>query len=248
MGITANWRKCYKMANGKYVAFIHHDDRITKSYLFNSYDILYNNNNIGILSHINDSVSYYPNQLIDSKVYFRYIYSLKYVPPPSATILINTQRVNYDLNMKYCPEADLYLQLMTFEYKSYHLISDDVIRDNWEGRFTNKVMFSELPYNDRIYLLNKWKYHNWLDNKLRYNALFNVMKIYNNKIVINSLRLRNYSPLLGIHKKILSIYNLFNNYLGIKQITNLYIDVYYNLASVLFRKALRFLSNAKNVR
>jgi glycosyltransferase involved in cell wall biosynthesis len=160
LGLTANWNKCLQLAKGKYIAFLHHDDEFEPTLLSKVFDVIKSDQSIGIVAVDNQTGK--TNELkkgfISASDYINTLFLFKYATPPSQCIFIKTDDLEYDMQMKYCPEVDLYLQLLEKKYNVFYLQKKLVKRNahNWTGNVTSVTNFTTIPFEDKLYIIHKW--------------------------------------------------------------------------------------------
>ncbi len=203
IGMLPNWKKALDSAKTKYVALLFSDDFYKPMFLEKTIRIFETNTKIAIVSA---GTEFYNirNELVrcrkrskfgifSSKEYYKDNYTLKEVPPPSETILLNKavkEVKGYDIkNLNWIVDGDLYLKIAKAGYKAYHL--EDVLscRRNWEGNSTNLIWFAYKNVEDRYYLLGKYFDNELIDEKTKIDSYNRVGKIVRNNICINLLKL-----------------------------------------------------------
>lgn len=152
-----DWNGPVKIAKGKYIAMLEGDDQFTPEHLHKAYKYLSKNNNVGIYSTGNQNKKRELFGLIKSADYFRYIYSMVAVPPPSETIFVrldkNSCQYYYNhASFIYAPEIDLYLRIAGVGYDAYYANSQDV----W--RYPSSYKQNSWKYfHDPFAIVNKYK-------------------------------------------------------------------------------------------
>lgn len=160
LGLTANWNKCLQLAQGKYIAFLHHDDEFEATLLSEVFEVIKSDQSIGIVAVDNQTgkTNEIKKGLISASDYIHTLFLFKYATPPSQCVFIKINGLEYDMNMKYCPEVDLYLQLLEKKYNAFYLQKKLVKRNahNWTGNVTSVTNFTTVPFEDKLYVIHKW--------------------------------------------------------------------------------------------
>lgn len=160
LGLTANWNKCLQLAKGKYIAFLHHDDEFEPTVLSEVFAVIKADQSIGIVAVDNQAgkTNEIKKGLISAGDYINTLFLFKYATPPSQCVFIKITGMEYDLQMKYCPEVDLYLQLLEKNFKAFYLQKKLVKRNahNWTGNVTSVTNFTTVTFEDKLYIINKW--------------------------------------------------------------------------------------------
>ena len=199
IGMLPNWKKALDSANTKYVAVLFADDFYKPNFLEKTVHILENNSDIALVTVGRESYNekneligtwkYKKHGIFSAKEYYRYIYSLREVPPPSQTILLNAivQKVDgYDIkNINWIVDADLYLKISRAGYGACHL--EDILscRRLWRENSTESIRWTHKNIEDRYYLLNKFFSDKFIDEKTRIDSYDRVWKIVKMNLFIN---------------------------------------------------------------
>lgn len=193
LGLTANWDRCLNLANGKYIAFLHHDDEYEPTFLSSIYTILKENDSIGIVAvdNQNGKTNEINSGLLSYNSFISTLFTFKYATAPSQCVFVKVPTLHYDLNLKYCPEVDIYLQLLEKKYNVYYLQEKLVKRNvrNWKGNVTTLTRFSTIPFEDKLYIIFKWSNRLVINKKIIEKGLSNlyvqVYKKYSRGLVFN---------------------------------------------------------------
>ena len=203
IGMLPNWKKALDSATTKYVALLFSDDFYKPMFLEKTIKIFENNSKIAIVS-AGAEIYNIRNQLVgsrkrskigifSSKEYYKYIYTLKEVPPPSETILLNKavkEVKGYDIkNLNWTVDGDLYLKIAKAGYKAYHLEDNLTCRRSWEGNSTKSIWSNNKNVEDRYYLLGKYFDNELIDGKTKIDSYSRVWKVVKNNIYINLLKM-----------------------------------------------------------
>ena len=161
-----DWNGPVNLASGKYIAMLEGDDRFLPGHLNRAFELLSINRNIGILSTGNQYRQREKAGLIKSTLFFRYIFSMIAVPPPSETIFIRSdkslKKYLYDhKSFVYAPEIDLYLRIAKDGYDAYY----DTAQDVWRSPPSNKKS-SWKYFHDYFVILKKYKNHKNITKKM----------------------------------------------------------------------------------
>lgn len=212
IGLTANWQKCIKNSRGKYISFIHHDDEVKPDLLIDAFNIINQYNNIGILVFEAENSTYFSDKgVITAEKYLNILLSLSYAPPPSETIFLNLPEIGYDMNMNYCPEMDLYMNLLRLNYDVYHSEIVNIKRNNVKSSVTSKSFFSYKPFFDNLYFLNKWYYQYYKTKKFLISILINQYKKIIERTYVGCLKgFKDSGKMRGMFFEQIRSYNYFN--------------------------------------
>lgn len=203
IGMLSNWEKALDSATTKYVALLFSDDFYKPMFLEKTIKIFESDPEVAIVS-AGAEIYNIKNELVgsrkrskigifSSKEYYKYIYTLKEVPPPSETILLNkaVKKVKgYDIkNLNWTADGDLYLKIAKAGYKAYHLKDILTCRRSWEGNSTKSIWSTYKNIEDRYYLLGKYFDNELIDEKTKIDSYNRVWKIVKNNIYINLLKM-----------------------------------------------------------
>ena len=128
-----NWNNPLKFATGKYIAVLEGDDCFLPEHLEKAYSILINDPTIGLLAtnSINKKLPWEGKKNADEC--YKIQYSLRYSPAPSTMIFVRKHNgKTYRYNTKdysYCPEIELYMQILFDGYNVYNQMSSTISRD-----------------------------------------------------------------------------------------------------------------------
>ncbi|MEA3435001.1 MAG: glycosyltransferase [Thermodesulfobacteriota bacterium] len=204
IGMLPNWKKALDSANTKYVAVLFADDFYKQNFLEKTVQAMENNQAIALVSGGHETYNE-KNELMgirkrknigifSAKEYYKYIYTLREVPPPSETVLLNkvVQNVGgYDIkNLNWIVDADLYLKISRTGYGANHL--EDILscRRSWGGNSTVSIGTTYKALEDRYYLLNKYFDNKFIDETTRINSykrtwIILLYSLYNNFVKMN---------------------------------------------------------------
>lgn len=203
IGMLSNWKKALDSATSKYVALLFSDDFYKAMFLEKTIKVFESNPEIAIVSAGAETYNI-RNELVgsrkrskigifSSKEYYKYIYTLKEVPPPSETILLNKavkEVKGYDIkNLNWIVDGDLYLKIAKVGYKAYHLEDNLTCRRSWEGNSTNSIWSNNKNVEDLYYLLGKYFDNELIDGKTKIDSYSRVWKVVKNNIYINLLKM-----------------------------------------------------------
>lgn len=152
-----DWNGPVKLACGEYIAMLEGDDQFLPEHLNRAFTYLSNNNNVGLYSTGNQHRTREKYGLIKSPDFFKFIYSMVAVPPPSETIFIR-QKMNskvylYDHDsFIYAPEIDLYLSIADDGYDAFY----DDCQNVWRYPASYKQS-SWKHFHDLFAVLKKYK-------------------------------------------------------------------------------------------
>lgn len=152
-----DWNEPIKFAKGKYIAMLEGDDQFKSDHLERAYYILNQKKNIGVYSTGNQINKREKWGDISSEDHFKYIFSLKNVPPPSETIFIakNKSGDKWYYNVEdhvYAPEIDLYLRIALEGFTTYYDNEQKVIRG-----ISLKNTYKWIFFHDHFFILNKYR-------------------------------------------------------------------------------------------
>jgi glycosyltransferase involved in cell wall biosynthesis len=161
-----DWNGPVNLATGKYIAMLEGDDRFLPKHLSRAFKLLSTNRNVGVYSTGNQYRQREREGLIGSIFFFKYIYSMIAIPPPSETIFIriNENLGNYLYNHKsfvYAPEIDLYLRIANDGYDAYY----DTAQTVWRYPPSYKQS-SWIYFHDYFVILKKYKNHKNVSKKI----------------------------------------------------------------------------------
>lgn len=217
IGMLSNWKKALDSATTKYVALLFSDDFYEPMFLEKTIKVFESNPEIAIVSAGSETYNI-RNELVgsrkrskigifSSKEYYKYIYTLKEVPPPSETILLNKaikEVKGYDMkNLNWTVDVDLYLKIAKAGYKAYHLEDNLTCRRSWEGNSAKSIWSTHKNVEDRYYLLSKYFDNELIDGKTKIDSYNRVWKVVKNNIYINLLKMN--------FKQIRMQYKIFKN-------------------------------------
>ncbi|WP_051312892.1 glycosyltransferase family 2 protein [Sporocytophaga myxococcoides] len=177
LGMTGNWNKCLQLARGKYISFAHHDDTLRDSFLVDLHQIISENENLGVIAFLNQSRVRRPIMgLIQSNDYFRYIFSMVNVPAPTEAVYIKLESLEYDKNLKYGPEMDIYLKIAKLGFNAFHsdIVNCDRNPSKWEGSVTSNSRFSFIRFSDCFYIIKKYKDDSLINYNLLKDTVFDI--------------------------------------------------------------------------
>lgn len=166
LGGVLNWNSPLIYAKGKYIAGLEGDDYYMPGYLKKAYSIFSTNPNIGVYSTGSQRGLRPLKGLIQAKDYFRYIYQLKNVSPPSEFIFIRLNKkgepFKFDvINNVYAPEIQLLLTISDDGRDAFHSSDADIYREP-STSFTN---MSWKFFSDKFNIIEKYKNHPNISNK-----------------------------------------------------------------------------------
>ncbi|MFW9947781.1 MAG: glycosyltransferase family 2 protein [Candidatus Odinarchaeota archaeon] len=169
IGMVRNWNKTLKEAKGKYVAFLHHDDAYTPDHLEKAYQILSKYEDIGIYAVGNQFSPRKVTGIMEPDFYFKYLYSMKDISPPSETIFIreyNNKQYYYNDSAKYS-EVEVYFQIADDGLKAYHSKARTVLRYSHESKenVTKNVYYTWVFFADKFRIIEHYKNHRYIDKK-----------------------------------------------------------------------------------
>jgi glycosyltransferase involved in cell wall biosynthesis len=176
-GMTGNWNKCLQLAKGKYISFVHHDDTLKDSFLADLHKIILENANLGIIAFLNQSRARRPIMgLIQSNDYFKYIFSMVNVPAPTEAVYKKLESLEYDNNLKYGPEMDVYLKIAKQGFNAYHSDIVNCARNpsKWQGSVTSNSRFSFIRFSDCFYIIKKYKNDSLISYSLLKSTVFDI--------------------------------------------------------------------------
>ena len=218
IGMLPNWKKALDSATTKYVALLFSDDFYKPMFLEKTIIAFESNPEMAIVS-AGAEIYNIRNELVirsrkrskigifSSKEYYKYIYTLKEVPPPSETILLNKavkEVKGYDIkNLNWTVDTDLYLKIAKAGYKAYHLEDILTCRRSWEGNSAKSISSTYKNIEDQYYLLNKYFDNELIDEKTKIDSYNRVWKGVKNNIYINLLKMN--------FKQIRMQYKIFKN-------------------------------------
>lgn len=217
IGMLSNWKKALESATTKYVSLLFSDDFYKPTFLEKTIKVFENNTKIAIVS-AGAEIYNMRNELVrcrkrskigifSSKEYYKDTYTLKEVPPPSETILLNKavkEVKGYDIkNLNWIVDGDLYLKIAKAGYKAYHLEDNLTCRRSWEGNSTNSIWSTYKNVEDRYYLLGKYFDNELIDEKTKIDSYNRAGKVVRNNICINLLKIN--------FKQIRAQYKIFRN-------------------------------------
>jgi glycosyltransferase involved in cell wall biosynthesis len=198
-----NWNEPLKLAKGIYIAVLEGDDQFLPNHLENAFNLLsyhYPNNpnsyfKVGIYATGNQLKPRPLTGFIKPMDYFRYIYRMENVSPPSETIFIRKNKNKpyfYNTeNYVYYPEVDLYLRIARDGFCAYHSINQDVIR----GISTSKKMRGTWKYFiDAFAILERYKYYAYDDYES--NLKFMISRVFKQYLYSKIHRVGNPNELL----------------------------------------------------
>lgn len=209
IGMLPNWKKALTSVNTKYVAVLFADDFYKPDFIKRAIQIMENNPNIGLVSagcEVYDET----NRILavrkrskcgifSAKQYYEYIYTMREVPPPSETILLNdaVQVVGgYDTdNLNWVVDTDLYLKISRAGYGACHLEDIMSCRRSWRGNSTLSISSSQKHVKDIYYLLKTYFDPKFIDENTRafsYQRAWDVVKL---NLLIN-LKKRNFREMI----------------------------------------------------
>ncbi|MGB5909771.1 MAG: glycosyltransferase family 2 protein [Promethearchaeia archaeon] len=169
VGMVRNWNKTLKQAKGKYIAFLHHDDAYTPDHLEKAYQILSKYENIGIYAVGNQFSPRRLTGIMNPDFYFKYLYSMKDISPPSETIFIreyNNKQYYYNDNAIYS-EVEVYFQIADDGLKAYHSKARTVLRYSHESKenVTKNVYYTWVFFADKFRIIEHYRNHRYIDKR-----------------------------------------------------------------------------------
>lgn len=154
-----DWNEPVRLANGHYIAMLEGDDQFCKNHLSDAYEILSNNNNIGLYATGNQLRQRKKCGWLSSEEWVKHNIKMKDVPPPSEAIFVRKDKngnpfLYNDEDYEYAPEMDIYVRISLAGFDAYFSDKQDVLRDtNSKSWYVNTWHFLV----DRFVLLKKFK-------------------------------------------------------------------------------------------
>ncbi|MFX1311129.1 MAG: glycosyltransferase family 2 protein [Promethearchaeota archaeon] len=181
ISMVRNWNETLKHAKGKYIAFLHHDDAYRPDHLNKAHKILKKYKNIGIYAVGNQITPRKLIGLMNPDYYFKYIYSMEDVSPPSETIFIKEyqkKRYFYNESALYS-EMEVYFQIADDGLKAYHSRARTVFRHSRESdeRVTKNVYYTWIFFVDKFRLIEYFKNHRYIGKKIYIKSLKNQINV-----------------------------------------------------------------------
>ncbi|MES2590597.1 MAG: glycosyltransferase family 2 protein [Bacteroidota bacterium] len=166
LGGVLNWNSPLENAKGKYIAGLEGDDYYMPFYLKKAYAVLSSNPNIGIYSTGSQRALRPKKGLINSREYFKYIYQMENVSPPSEFIFKrlnkNREPFKFDVvNNIYAPEIQLLLTISEDGWDTFHSSDADIYREP----STSLTNMTWKFFGDKFNIIDKFKNHPNIDNK-----------------------------------------------------------------------------------
>ncbi|MBC7695246.1 MAG: glycosyltransferase family 2 protein [Burkholderiales bacterium] len=167
MGSPGNWNAAVKMASGKYIKILHHDDFFTQtdslslmvdeiekqkvSFLFCQTDVWDVKNNLNRIHKISSK------QFRLLKKHPEILFFKNVIGAPSATLYINNKAFTYDPKFKWLVDIDLYMQYLFHAQKIAYLELPLVCTANeTEGQVTGTVINDKaIQVKEHVLLFNK---------------------------------------------------------------------------------------------
>jgi len=173
-----NWNRPLHYATGKYIAMLEGDDIFLPNHLMIAYDVLSNNENIGLYSASTTRRQRPWSGIKKSKPFLIEQFTMKQTPPPSEMIFIRSHNGKaFRYNTKdyiYAPEIDLYLQIANFGYDTF-FNSERTIERDIEG-IPKPIKWQST--HDRFTIIKLWGYHlDLFNNKLIKETWDNTCKL-----------------------------------------------------------------------
>lgn len=179
LGWRKNVKRCYELAKSEFVTMCPVDDFLSNTFIENAIKIFSLYPNVGIWSCGSITIDEDGNNicrnklpiygLVFSKEYFKYIYSMKYIPAPPETMIRKKvlDRVNaadcYEDIYNQFPEINLYLKILELGYDSFLEPQELCLRtsrkDSITGRFGN-APFIMMDYYNILKQYSKSEYVN----------------------------------------------------------------------------------------
>lgn len=177
-----DWNDSIRHAEGRFIAVLEGDDYYYKDYLKNSFETIRKfNYDICIFATTNRQ-NMHNDFVMDSSVFFKFIYSLKAVPAPSESIfprVCGTKLVEYNVqDFFYAPEIDLYLRLTQCVNNFVRIQNTGVFREVSSDPF-NRISF--LYYRDHLIIL--FKYFKKKNIFLFFGSITRIFLVYNKSLI-----------------------------------------------------------------
>lgn len=171
-----DWNGPILIADGKYIAMLEGDDQFLPEHLKQAHSYLVNNTNVGVYCTGNQHGPREIFGLIKSTTFFKFIFSMKAVPPPSETIFIRLDSsfnsFLYDhKSFLYAPEINLYLDIASQGFDAYY----DSFQNVWR--------------HPSSYKQRKWMY---------FHDSFRIISIHKNNSIIGTKLLTETQKLIAL--------------------------------------------------
>jgi glycosyltransferase involved in cell wall biosynthesis len=209
-----NWNKPLEYANGKYIAFLHHDDAFDPGHLEEAHNILIKNEQIGIYAVGNPGQGRLKTGLINPETYVKSLYIFEDISPPSETIFLRTykdKRYVYYEKAVYS-EMEVYWDICTDGFYVYHSSSRSVFRntDKFTNSVTTNVYYTWTFFMDKFRIIEQFKNHKFINKQEHYDSLKNQIIIAIHRYF--EARIRDIGDPDGIYQNILNISLRHNTY------------------------------------
>ena len=171
LGMPRNWNEAFKMASGKYIKIMHHDDFFTEvkslsmlvneiekeqaAFLFCQTDVWH----VKTDTHLLHSISEKQFNLMIKKPEFLFFKNM--IGAPSVTIHLNDQCFFYDQQFKWLVDIDFYMQFLFNKQKVAFLPKQLVsTAHDTAGQVTTTVIDDKnIQIKEHVLLFNKIKKH-----------------------------------------------------------------------------------------
>jgi glycosyltransferase involved in cell wall biosynthesis len=233
-----NWNTPLQFSKGKYIAVLEGDDTFDNcNHLENANKILSEKANIGVYATGSQRGLRSWSGWKSAEDFFRFNYQIKNVSPPSETIFIRNNKDGFPFKYNssyhvYAPELELYLEIANAGFDAYHTATQDIFREAGSGKTGYQWKF----FQDKFYIIDKYKNHKWVDNKLHQSALnFQIFQLCKRYIIGKSNGMINNEDLLDKFSELPIAKSLKINaqIMLVKMIANLKI---YNLLQIIKKK------------
>lgn len=166
LGGVRNWNSPLMHASGKYIAGLEGDDYYHPDHLKRAYSALATSPNTGVYATGSQRGSRPRKGLILSEDFFRYLYQVINVSPPSETIFIrlnrNGERFMYDVeNNTYAPEIQLMLSIADDGWDAFHSFGSEVYREPSSSQTNMTWKF----FRDKFELMKKFRNHRLINDQ-----------------------------------------------------------------------------------
>lgn len=204
LGGVLNWNSPLSKASGKYIACLEGDDYYLPNYLHNAFNFINLHPNVGIYSAGSQRRLRRRTGYIKAVDYFRYIYQLSNICPPSETIFkrLNKSNAPFQYNIKdnvYAPEIELLLLIASDGWDGFHTKTAEIYREP----STSNANLTWKSFKDRFRILEIYRSHELIDdNQIRES--FNRQYKRAAKRYLYSLSRKN-GDSMGLRKGLLSV-------------------------------------------
>lgn len=166
LGGVLNWNSPLIVAKGLYIAGLEGDDYYQAGYLKKAYDKLVSNPHIGIYATGSQRATRPITGLIDSKTYFKYLFQIINIPPPSELIFVrlskNKTPFKFDtVNNTYAPELQLLMTVSEDGWDAFHSADRDVFREP----STSLTNMTWKYFRDKFEIIDKYRFHPLIEKK-----------------------------------------------------------------------------------